>query len=133
MSPRLLWDTHVLVRWLFDSRRLSRQQLRTIEKAVQRGEPIALSAISLLEIADLVGLGKRTLRSTLTDFLAELRGNPVLRLLPLSYEVAMEVASIGVLKDPADRVIVATARHHRLQLKTSDERILKCKLVTVIE
>ena len=51
MTPRLLLDTHVLIRWLIDSKRLSRTQIKVLDRAVQRTEPIALSAITLLEIA----------------------------------------------------------------------------------
>ena len=39
----------------------------------------------------------------------------------------------GVLRDPADRAIVATARIHRLRLVTSDQRIVESKLVPVVE
>jgi PIN domain nuclease of toxin-antitoxin system len=61
-----------------------------------------------------------------------LNSNPVFRLLPLTYEVAREVASLGILRDPADRAIAATARVHRLRLVTSDQRIIESKLVQVV-
>jgi PIN domain nuclease of toxin-antitoxin system len=53
--------------------------------------------------------------------------------LPLTYEVALEVASLAALRDPADRAIAATARVHRLRLVTSDLRIVASGLVPVIE
>jgi PIN domain nuclease of toxin-antitoxin system len=62
-----------------------------------------------------------------------LQGNPVFRVLPLTYEIASEVASLGVLRDPADRTIVATARIHRLQLVTSDQRIIESRLANSIQ
>lgn len=133
MQPRFLLDTHVAVRWLIEARRLSREQLRVLEGAVRRTEPVALSAISLLEVAILTGEGKLRLKSTLDEFFEELQGSPVFRVLPLTYEVASEVASLGNrLRDPADRTIVATARVHRLQLVTSDQRIIESKLVPVV-
>jgi len=58
--------------------------------------------------------------------------SPVFQILPLTYEVAAEVVSLGVLRDPADRAIVATARVHRLRLVTSDQRITESKLVAVV-
>jgi PIN domain nuclease of toxin-antitoxin system len=79
-------DTHVLIRWLSETRKLSRPQLRALESAVRRGEPVAL-----------------------------------------------DVASLSVLRDPADRAIAATARVHRLRLVTSDQRIIESKLVPVVE
>lgn len=104
-----------------------------LEGAVRRTEPVALSAISLLEVAILTGEGKLRLKSTLDEFFEELQGSPVFRVLPLTYEVASEVASLGNrLRDPADRTIVATARVHRLQLVTSDQRIIESKLVPVV-
>ncbi|SPE27679.1 PilT protein domain protein [Candidatus Sulfopaludibacter sp. SbA3] len=126
-------DTHVLIRWLFEARKLSRAQLRALESAERRGEPLALSAISLLEIAVLASGVKPALKVSLDEFFRDLNSNPSLRILPLTYEVALEVASLGVLRDPADRAIAATARVHRLRLVTSDQRIIECNLVPVIE
>ncbi|MBZ5621995.1 MAG: hypothetical protein LAQ69_25200 [Acidobacteriia bacterium] len=51
----LLLDTHVLVRWLVEPKRLSRDQVRALRSAVRRGEPLTLSAITLIEIALLFG------------------------------------------------------------------------------
>lgn len=130
LPPRLLLDTHVIVRWLFESRKLTRDQLRVLERAVRRAEPVAFSAISLLEIAVLATEGK--LKAPLHEFLAGLEANPVFRMLPLTYDIASGIASLVGLRDPADRAIVATARVHRLALVTSDQRILESHLVPVI-
>ena len=132
MLPRFLLDTHVAIRWLIESKKLSREQIRVLESVVRRGQVVALSAISLLEIALLASEGK--LRLLLDDFFDELESNPLFRVLPLTYEIASEVASLGGgLRDPADRAIVATARVHRLRLVTSDQRIIESKLVPVVE
>lgn len=45
----------------------------------------------------------------------------------------MEVASLGRLRDPADRAITATAKVHRLRLVTSDLRIIDSGLVPILE
>jgi PIN domain nuclease of toxin-antitoxin system len=126
-------DTHILIRWLFEARNLSRTQLRALELAVRRGEPLAVSAISLLETALLASGGKPALKVSLEALFQDLSANPVFRILPLTYEVALDVASLGVLRDPADRTIVATARVHRLRLVTSDQRIIQSQLVQVLE
>jgi PIN domain nuclease of toxin-antitoxin system len=124
-------DTHVLVRWLFEDKKLSREQARVLEAAVRRAEPVALSAVSLLEIAMLTNQGR--LRTRVDEFFEEIQANPLFQVLPLSYEVALEVASLGGnLRDPADRAIVATARVHRLRLLTSDQLIIDSKLVPVV-
>jgi PIN domain nuclease of toxin-antitoxin system len=130
LLANLLLDTHVLVRWMSERRRLSREQVRALERAVRRSEPVALSAISLVEIAVLHSSGK--LAFQLDEFFDDLQSNPAFLVLPLTYEIASEVAWLGALRDPVDRAIVATARVHRLRLVTSDQRIVDSKLVPVI-
>jgi PIN domain nuclease of toxin-antitoxin system len=133
LLPRFLLDTHVAVRWLIEAKRLSREQLRVLEGAVKRAEPVALSGISLLEIAILVGEERLRLTAHLIDFFEAFQTG-AFRILPLTCEIAAEVAALGnSLRDPADRAIVATARVHRLRLVTSDQRIIQSKLVPVIE
>ena len=102
-----------------------------LEAAVRRTEPIALAAISLLEIAVLGSAGRLGLKVALEELFEDLQG-PVFQILPLTFEVAAEVASLGSLRDPADRAIVATARVERLRLVTSDQRIIESKLVPVV-
>jgi PIN domain nuclease of toxin-antitoxin system len=122
-----------VIRWLFESKKLSRTQLRALETAVRRGEPVAISAISLLEIAILASGEKPALKVSLEELFQDLNSNPVFRIFPLTYEVALDVAILPVLRDPADRTIAATARVHRLRLVTSDKRIIESKLVPVVE
>ena len=94
---------------------------------------MAISAITLLEIAVLAGGEKPALRAPLDELFRDLNSNPIFRILPLTCEVAVDAASLGVLRDPADRTIAATARVHRLRLLTSDQRIIESKLVQVVE
>lgn len=107
--------------------------MRTLESSVRRGEPIAFSAITLLEIAILASGERPAVKAPLDEFFLDLQSNPVFRVLPLTYDVALEVASLGALRDPADCAIAATARVHRLRLVTSDQRIIESKLVPVVE
>ena len=134
MNPRLLLDTHVLVRWLAEPRKLSREQLRVLREAVRRSEPVAISAISLLEMAVLSTLGKVKFGLPLDEFFGAIEAHPLLHVLPLTFQVALEVAGLGtLLMDPADRTIVATARIRRLRLVTSDQRITESGLVAFID
>lgn len=134
MTPRFLLDTHVAVRWLADPKRLSRDQTRVLDEVIRRREPVAISAITLLEIALLLGDGAIRLKLSLDELFGELEGNPVFRVLPLTIEIAREVAHLGaILRDPADRVIAATARVHGLRLVTSDQRIVESNLVSTVE
>ena len=89
--------------------------------------------MTLLEIAVLVGDRKLTLKASLDEFFNDLQSSPIFRILPITYEIASDAFSLAALKDPANRAIAATARVHRLQLVTSDQRIIESKLVPVIE
>lgn len=103
-----------------------------LQTSVRRTDRVALSAVSLVEIAILYGQGKLKLNASLSDFFNEMQSNPVFSVLPLTYEIALEAALLANLRDPADRAIVATARVHSLTLVTSDQRIIESKLVPVV-
>ena len=131
MLPRLLLDTHIVVRWLTNPKKLSREQICVLEAAVRCAEPVALSAMSLLEIAVLGSAGRLGIKVPLDELFEDLEA-PLFQILPITREVAAEVALLGTLRDPAGRAIVATARVHRLRLVTSDQRIIESKLVPVV-
>ena len=123
-----------MVRWLLESKKLSSEQVRELAAAERRGEPIAASAMTLLEIAMLASEGRLRSKTSADAVFKHLQASPLFRVLPLSFEIAAEVAALGpALRDPMDRVIVATARIHGLRLVTSDQRIIESKLVAVIE
>jgi PIN domain nuclease of toxin-antitoxin system len=133
LNPRFLLDTHIVIRWLADPRKLSREQRRVLDDTVRRGECVGVSAISLHEIA-LLADGLKRIGSGLNELFNELDNNPAFRIIPLTTDVAREVPALGdSLRDPADRAIVATARIHRLRLLTADQRIIASELVPVIE
>jgi PIN domain nuclease of toxin-antitoxin system len=126
-----LLDTHIVLRVLTNPKKLSREQRRYLQVALGRTEPVALSAISLLEIAV---LGNQRVKGDPHKIIEDLQASPVFQILPLTFEIASEIISLGgILRDPADRAIVATARVHQLRLVTSDQRIIESKLVPVIE
>src|SRR5712671_4509918 len=78
--------------------------------------------------------GRQRLSVSLDQIFRELDTKPVFRLIPHTTDIAHEVAALGDwLRDPGDRVIVATARIYRLRLLTADERIIESNLVPVIE
>jgi len=133
LNPQLLLDTHIVVRWLSDPRKLSREQSRVLDEVIQRGQCVGVSAITLLEIA-LLGEGRKPIAAGLNDLFHQLDANPAFRIIPLTSDIAQEVSALGgSLRDPMDRVIVATARIHRLRLLTSDQRIAESDLVPVVD
>ena len=114
-------------------KKLSKDQLRSIQKAVARGERLAYSATTLVELGVAHGVGNRKGPVIGEELLRNLENDPAFVFLPITFEIAIEVATMGAhLQDPNDRAIVATARVHRLTLITSDERIIKSRLVKVI-
>lgn len=133
MAPSILLDTHILVRWLSAPKLLSAEQRRVLERAIRHREQVAVSAISLMEFAILAGDGKLRLRKPLDQVLSGLQADSMIEVLPITYEIALEAACLGVLRDPADRAIVATARAHGLRLLTSDQRIVGSNLVSIVE
>jgi PIN domain nuclease of toxin-antitoxin system len=134
LTPQLLLDTHVLVRWLSEPKKLSKDQNRVLEAADHQAQPVAVSAITLMEIALLFGEDRSRLRASARELLAAIQASEAIRIIPLDIEVASEIAALGdALRDPADRTIVATARVHGLRLVTSDQRIIESRLVPVIE
>jgi PIN domain nuclease of toxin-antitoxin system len=131
VTPRFLLDTHVVVRWLSTPKKLSTDQLRVMREAHRQGETFALSAYSLVEIV-MLAQGSRKI-SGIDHIFEELETNPMFRILPITIPIAIDAGVLNLLRDPADRTIVATARVHGLRLLTSDQRIIASKLVSFID
>ncbi|HVW08442.1 MAG TPA: type II toxin-antitoxin system VapC family toxin [Bryobacteraceae bacterium] len=133
-KPGLLLDTHVFVRWIDEPHRLSRDQRRVLDRVATVRGKISVSAVTLIEIATLFGRGSKRSPLSAESILETLESVDTLDILPINLRVAREVAAMGdSLKDPNDRVIVATARIYDLCLVTSDQRIIASGLVPVVE
>jgi len=87
---------------------------------------IGVSAISLWEIAKLVELGRLELNVPLEKWFEQALDYPGIRVIELTSEIAVESTRLPgeFHRDPADQIIVATARILKCALVTSDERIL---------
>jgi PIN domain nuclease of toxin-antitoxin system len=134
LNPRLLLDTHIVIRWLSDPKKLSREQREVLDGAVRCGECVGVSAFSFIEIVLLSEGRKQIVSGRLEELFHQLDTNPVFRVIPLTTDIGREMAALGdALRDPADRAIVATARVHRLRLLTADQRIIESDLVAVLE
>ncbi len=128
-------DTHVVLWWYRDDPALPSWMASHLEAWQQRGERVGVSAISLWEIAKLAERGKIRLRATLEDFLEQLERDPLFEVVPLSVRVIAESTRLGPSfhRDPADQLIVATARVHGVRLLSVDERIQASGLVALLE
>ncbi len=131
---RLLLDTHILVWWLIEPSRLTTAQTRALDLVREADERMGVAAITLWEIAKLVELRRVQFEQGIDVVLREIEEHPMLRMLRLDGYVARESTMLDVRMrgDPADQLIVATARVHGLRLVTSDERIRRSETVPVI-
>jgi len=134
IRAEVLLDTHVLV-WLRQNRgRLSSRQHEVLAELDRRGGTVAISAITLWEIAMLSAKKRIEFPRPLPDVLREIEEAAWLEVLPINAAVATESVSLDpdLHADPADRIIVATARAYGLPLMTSDEKIRVSALTRVI-
>lgn len=124
MTP-LLVDTHVLV-WLLDGDpRLSPPARRRIDDAALQGQ-LWVSAITPWEIGMLVGKGRLVLDRDVAEWIDAALALPGVQLAPLEPGVAVASTRLPHMfhGDPADRIIVATARHLGASLVTADAVLL---------
>jgi PIN domain nuclease of toxin-antitoxin system len=131
---RALLDTHVLVWWRAEPERLSgtyRSDLLRWEKA---SDQIAISDVTLWELANLVAKNRVLVPRPVDLWLEELESDPMVAVFPINAKIATEAARLGAgfHKDPADRLIVATALVHGISLMTADGRIRQWGQVPIL-
>jgi len=131
-SGVILLDTHVLLWLISDSERLSSPAKREIQRARSRGDVLAISSISLLEVASLSSKGRIELAMPLEVFLQNLEER--FTVMPITGKACARTVELpeGYPGDPADRIIGATALVEGMTLVTADRRILECKAVPAI-
>ena len=130
---KLLLDTHILLWWLRQDPLLPKSYLEVFEQADDQS-PLWLSEISLWEISTLHSLGRVEFRLPLREWLEKATAPPLIRRVGISPAIAAEVAALpdSFHRDPADRIIVATARVLGATLLTQDRAIRKAKIVPVL-
>jgi PIN domain nuclease of toxin-antitoxin system len=120
----ILLDTHIWIWWVHGDERLSprHQQILTANEASGLG----VSVISCWEVAKLVELNRLTLPCRLETWFAQALAYPGIRLIELTPAIAIESTRLPppFHRDPADQLIVATARVAACPLLTADEKIL---------
>ena len=106
-----LLDTHVLIWWLNDVSRLSPEQ-RAVVASASVDSPLLVSDISLWEVATLYDLGRILLAVPLREWLDKAVAPPLVKRQGISPAIAAELAALpdSFHRDPADRILVATAR-----------------------
>jgi PIN domain nuclease of toxin-antitoxin system len=123
--PSLLLDTHVWIWFMLANAELAIGGRNVINRAAASGQ-LRIAAISVWETALLASRGRVVLGRPLTEWLTEAVSAPGLSIEPLLPQVAVEACSLpdAFHRDPADRLIVATARVANATLMTRDQRIL---------
>ena len=122
----ILLDTHTMLWWIHGSKKLSSRAKIVIEK--QSGEGmILISSISIWEIALLIKKERVSLTMDLSSWLEKIESLSFIQFVPI--DTAIAVKSVFLPEkfhaDPADRIIVATAREYGAILITNDEKIRK--------
>jgi PIN domain nuclease of toxin-antitoxin system len=128
----ILVDTHVVVWLAFDQDRISRKARAAIDGARKNAHALAISDITLLELATLVTKGRIHLEISLESFLQEVESRFVV--LPISGRSCARAMGLSANypKDPADRIIGATSLVEGLSLLTADRAIRQSRIVQTI-
>ena len=121
----IVLDTHVLIWAVEDERRLG-AEARAAIAAASDADDIGISAITPWEIALLVERGRLRLAQEVGAWIRSVLALPGIKLLPIDPATATDSARLpGTFRaDPADRLIIATARQCGAPLLTADFAIL---------
>lgn len=128
----ILLDTHIWIWFADESDRLPEQHRQIIEH--HRDSGLGVSVISCWEVAKLVEYGRLKLACPVDEWIEAALLLPGVRLLELTPRIAVASTKLPgeFHRDPADQIIVATARVYEIELLTVDERILKYKHVCTL-
>jgi PIN domain nuclease of toxin-antitoxin system len=131
-SLLILLDTHVVIWLAQDYKRISIAARAAIEDARNQDRGLAVSDITLVEIARLASHGRINLIPDVETVLSEIERRFVI--LPITSRIAMQAFALpaNYPKDPVDRVIGATALIEDLNLVTADQAIRHSKAVPTI-
>lgn len=126
---RALLDTHAVI-WAAEGDARLGSSAGELLRSLNAGEAV-LSDITLFEIAMLVKKGRIELSVSIEEYLRAIQQN--YPLLTITSEIASLAVDLDLPQgDPFDRIIVASAIHHRLPLLTRDKNISASGLVRTV-
>jgi PIN domain nuclease of toxin-antitoxin system len=128
----ILLDTHTLVWLISEPAKLSRDARTAIEQARRGGEGLAIVDITLLELAALAGRGRIEVRPSLESLLDDVQARFAVRTITARACAKTLELPTNYPKDPADRIIGATALVEGIPLITADRGIRRSKAVQTI-
>ena len=126
----IVLDTHALVWWISDSKRLPAKARAAIAKAKSE-KSIYISSISVWEIAMLVKKNRLKLKWKVSSWLEKVEALPFLKFLPVTNKIAVDSVLLPGKPpaDPADRIIIATAMNLDCPLVSGDRKIRRYRKV----
>jgi PIN domain nuclease of toxin-antitoxin system len=128
----IVLDTHIWIWWIHGDKCLKDDTLQLLRTGEQQG--LGVSAISCWEVAKLVECQRLELPCSVNDWIAQALTYPGIQLLNLSPEIAIESTQLPqpFHRDPADQIIVATARIYDCPLVTVDKKIQLYPHITIL-
>ena len=126
----VLLDTHVWVWWLSGLERLTRREREALDGLAEQRE-LRLSAISLWEVQMAYVKKRFQPQDPFESWLRAATNAEVIQIVPIDIRIALALNDLpaGFHNDPADCLIVATARAHALPLATHDSALRKSRAV----
>jgi PIN domain nuclease of toxin-antitoxin system len=121
-------DTHALLWMAFEPAKLSLKARRAIADA----DRVGVSAIVFWEVALLAQRKRIDLKVAMNEWTREVLALARFETLPVTADIAVEAATLPMHRDPADRLIVSTARQNGCPLVTRDKAIHEARLTPVI-
>jgi len=127
----ILLDTHVLIWLASDPSKLSKKAAAAIRSSIKQGG-IAISAITLWELACLATQGRLSFGGTVEDFVEKISSRTAIRPITVKVAVLANELPTNYSGDPCDRLIGATALAEGLPLVTKDRNIRGCRQLQTI-
>jgi PIN domain nuclease of toxin-antitoxin system len=130
----IVLDTHVVLWWVSGSDELSVAAKKAIKRTLTQGSELIVSSISAWEVSMLIDKERLILSMDVESWFDEVSQIDGVRFMPVDNEIGIKSTVLpgDFHKDPADRMIVATARKLAVPLVTADEKIRNYEHVKTI-
>jgi len=121
----IVLDTHVWVWFVSNPELLSKAAKKAIDASIQQ-KGIFISSISAWEVALLAAKKRLKLSIDVTDWIIKSEKLPFFQFIPVDNSIAVKAVNLPqpLHKDPADRIIIATAINAGAPVVTKDEKLL---------
>ena len=128
----ILLDTHVVLWLAFEPEKVTRKAHKRISEARSANEELAVSGITLLELATMASKGRFQVAMRIEQFLEEVEA--AFTVLPFTARASARTLELpdDYPRDPADRIIGATALAEGSTLVTADQSIIRSGAVPVV-